>query len=294
MKFLNLLLLISLTYTTKAAKLNVASLNLKWFGIGGEISGELQDEYRQEWLKEFLLPHIEEIDVITFQEIINFKLLENISKEFDFKCLSYKNTYYKHQKVAICYNKNKYTHESLSDYPSYTIDDVGSVNGSRLRPAVILSLKNKSTRNKLANIIAVHLKASANNKSALTRLKQVEIIEAAIARNKSTPTIILGDFNTHKKEKTKLEKDDLDLYKDIFSDSKLTYVKNHLGVTYRVRGVSEHLDHIFVSDSIVATATRVNDACKLSPSNKKRFKNYLFYNRFISDHCLIQSTLTLK
>ncbi len=294
MKKIILSILLLLQVLAHSSQINVGSLNLRWFGLGGEMSGELEDEFRDKWIKEFLRPSLQKLDVITFQEIVDFERLQKLMKSFNFFCLSYKNTYYKHQKVATCYKHNKYIHQELASYPNFIIEEIGSVDNRKLRPALIFKLLNKKTKKLEAIITALHLKASTDKKSALTRLAQIDILENVTASLKGYPVVILGDFNTHQKEDTSLERDDIDLYKDILSTSNLKYVKNHTGVTYKVKGSSKHLDHIFVSNSIIATATRVNDACRLSPRNKKRFQNYLFYNRFISDHCLIESTLTLK
>ena len=292
---LHLLIVATLSFNLQAREIKVASLNLQWFGIGGEHSGLESDEYRHQWVSEFLATEYAGGDVITFQEVINFKLLKKMMKPLKHQCISYEKKFINHQKVAICFNKNKYKAIASPRYPDYIIDELSYVGSKKgyLRPAVYIKLIDKKTNENIANIIALHLKASPNKRSALIRVDQIRALSKALS-GESGHHIILGDFNSHTKEKTSFQKDDIDFYNEILKDNAIKKVDDFNKVTYRVKGRSLHLDHIYISSNISATPIKVNDACKHYGSHLKRFSNFVFYNRFISDHCLIQTKLRLK
>ncbi|MGK0367981.1 MAG: exonuclease III [Thermoproteota archaeon] len=291
MKKIILFCFILLSFESMAKDLSIVSFNIRWFGIGGEMSGSASDEFRTKWLTEYIEKNLSKHDVIVFQEIVIKSALYKIMKPLDFYCRSYTSDSRKHQYVVIC-TKNHLEFVREKYARSYALAAVGSVNNSKLRPAVVGIVREKKTKLKLAHILGIHLKAMGHHTE--TRLKQSRIIRDTINKFKDNlPTVLVGDFNSLNSAATGLFEDDITYMKDIFADAGLRIIRTSKPYTYRVPKLGLKLDHFFISQGTHTTRLKILGPCNKDFKSGHRYDNIEFYNRFISDHCPISLTLHL-
>lgn len=275
MKKLIALSLSLLSLVACASTLNVATMNIEYFGLGGSPAGEFKDEYRIPFLKEFIKNELSEVDVFVFQEIVNKTALYDLMSEQHFSCVSYEHKMPLHQYVVLCYSK-RFTFKSLNqDGLSYNLDDVLAGN-SNMRPGVWGLLQDEQKKMTL-RIIGVHLKAHADGRAL--RLKQVDALSRRLSNeSEQFPTIVLGDFNAH-------ENDKLD-FEGIFSKSNFPMSLARYGeeFSYRTLQTSGAYDQAYLSSEIIYSAM-VKGPCNNINNLGKRFGQIDFYNRTISDHC---------
>lgn len=290
MKLILILIFLSLN-TYSQTQLNVATFNIRFFGLGGEMSSLPTDEYRDNWITEFTNLTLNDRDVIVFEEIVDVLRLKNILSPLKLNCTSYDHENIKHQHVVICLkDRYEFIKENFDD--NFTIEEITTVIDGKLRPAVYGKIKDKVSQKELAHIIGVHLKAAPQFFEA--RMKQVEIIKKYILKmNDHLPIIFLGDLNTHIKELTDNSTDDVTMMENTLKDVDLKLVTNPFPYTYVMSGEGKaKLDHVFVSKSVDVLKVEVGTACK-EIQNTRRFENILFYNRMVSDHCPLMVDLKL-
>ena len=83
----------------KTTKLNVSTINLKWYGIGGFMWNAPEMEFRQENLKQFIDQELGDSDVIVFSEVVrNEDLLDLVSDRMD--CAIYDGGRPRHQHIS--------------------------------------------------------------------------------------------------------------------------------------------------------------------------------------------------
>ncbi len=255
-----------LIFAFSSSALTVTTLNLEWFGRGGEMHGTPQEEFRHPTIKELLETYLQTTDVFVFQEIIDVTSLFSILAGWD--CRTYDIQDLNHQHITTCARPGLISRDSV-------IDAVQVSWGLRPGFRVDLTLTNRKT---LA-VIGVHLKAGQNDSAV--RVKQIEKLMETV--EPGTPMLILGDFNTFPKSKTGLSEDDIAMMKPIFSAQDFTEAggdqATYLGYDRRT------FDRVW-SRNLKVLSHAVRGPCQaygVEPST--RFTLESFYTQFISDHC---------
>jgi endonuclease/exonuclease/phosphatase family metal-dependent hydrolase len=249
--------------------LTITSLNIEWFGRGGEISGTIEDEYRVSYLKKFLLKEIPPSDIFVFQEVTNKELLQNMFS--DYKCYSYDRDT-RHQFVVIC----------VKDYEvlGYKSDELISLASNGLRPAMGVHILYGE---EILSIVGVHLKASP--RSFMKREKQVELL--AMSPLHMDKSIIIGDFNSFPSLATGSDLDDAVKYNDTLSSKNFFHLDNLLP-TY-LNNNKRILDHVWARNVSIEKFD-IYGPCRKDSVNGV-FQSRSYYERFISDHCALQVIL---
>jgi len=274
-----------------AKEFNIATFNVKWFGLGGEISGTQRDEFRGPWIKEYISKNLSQSQAILFQEIVDVDKLKHLMAELNMSCHSYDNSRRNHQHVALCLD-NDFSLEKESFEENYAFEEL-DVTGGSLRPGLRGLIVERRTRKKLFHIMGVHLKA--NSQSSTTRIKQVKIIAQELNKRKSRiPYVVLGDFNTYNSTMNGRSKDDKNVFDEILSQVKLKYVAHKNEYTYRSKSTKLLLDHAWVSQSVEISSVKVGKSCNHYSRSATRFDSSNFFNRFVSDHCPLSFNLNLK
>lgn len=266
----------------KSAQLTVATFNIKWYGLGGNMNGTSADEKRDPHLKEFIAKELGTADAIVFEEIVDLARLEKNVLPTKYKCQSYENSNAKHQKVAICVNK-KYKLLLSEGEPDYIWEDVMI---GRHRPAVVGTVST-STGKPLLQIIGVHLKAMPNFSSV--REEQAKLIAShLVAQSKRIPTVITGDFNTFDNDEDLIQAA-LDEVGDDFAQ--INYPEEY---TFRSGDMLSKFDRFWVSGAVEPVSVpKVWTACNKDieatapepAANGNPYENISYYNEHISDHC---------
>lgn len=245
--------------------LSVTSLNIEWFGKGGEIQGQIEDEYRSERVHDFLTNYLPKSDVFVFQEVTEPTLVKNLFSNKN--CLTYDSSSKNHQHIVVSI--------PLGSLIKKYIQKEVQLGSLGLRPAIEMQILNNK---KLYTIIGVHLKAGPED--TLKRLKQVRLINSNL--KKSHKTVIIGDFNTFEKDRTGLDISDNEYINQIlegFNEVPLGF-NTFLGFGGRLfdRAWIKNLN--LISHNVYGPC---NQNQQLGPYTKIGF-----YSRFISDHCAIQ------
>lgn len=253
-------------FVIQAEALVVTSLNIKWFGRGGKIHGSLDDEYRTEDLKKYINDVLPESDVYVFQEITDKKGLFEIMSEFE--CVSYDAGTSRHQFVVMCSKKGL--------LKSHQVNHEVRLKRWGLRAALIgdYELNGKSIR-----VVGVHLKAG--NSDTSVRLEQIEALQKNIFAN--VPMMIIGDFNTFKKENTLGLEDDSVLISNALG-AEFSLVKNEVH-TYMGFG-GRVFDRVWIK-SLDNPKLQIIGPCKEN-SVESPYSDKSFYYRYISDHCALR------
>lgn len=268
---------------TSLAGTRVTTLNLKWFGVGGELSGKFSDEYRSPWLKEFLKEYLTSTELFIFQEVVDLELLGTLMKQLDFNCHSYSNKSSKHQYVVICLKSTLAIVPEAGD-DNIVFEEVASVDNSKLRPAISGVVINSQTKSPLFHVLGVHLKAGKFESEL--RIKQVKLLAQRVSEFKDKiPTILLGDFNSYSIKENEFQIDDLASFDSILNNVNLSRVNHHFRFSFKSFNYGYLFDHIYLSSNLEFSNIDIFSACNQSFSNSTRYKNISFYNRFISDHC---------
>jgi len=250
----------------KAEALVVTSLNIEWFGRGGEISGLSTDEYRLERIKEFIHEVLPASDIYAFQEITNKEALYQIMDKFE--CISYDAGTLRHQFVVLCSKKGL--------LKSFEVNHDVRLGSLGLRAALI---GNYEIDGEITRVVGVHLKAGWRETNK--RIRQVQELKKSI--NDETPTLVIGDFNTFKKSRTQLLYDDSQFLSAAFGQD-FDLVENEIP-TYMGFG-GRVFDRAWVK-YINKVSASVLGPCK-EDSVVAPFVNEGFYNRFVSDHCALK------
>jgi len=250
------LLVLTLLFPLSAAALTVTSLNLQWFGRGGEIEGEKADEYRQKYFQELIQTQLAKTDVFVFQEVVDVAMLEEILPLW--KCESYERQNLRHQHVAVCARGN-------ISFQSSTIEGV-RLGQPGLRPALRADF---SLQNKKISVIGVHLKAGPEN-SAI-RFKQIDALKKAVG---AESVVVIGDFNTFDADAEEMQK----IFGSEFVQSGGDF-PTFLGFSGRI------FDRVWAR-GLNLQNFKLSGPCAPIPDSQ-RLSRRSFYTRFVSDHCPI-------
>lgn len=283
-----LVLIFFISLYAKAFDFKIATMNIRFYGKGGEVSGELKDEFRDKWISEFIKEELPYYDGILFQEIVDKKRFNKMMNRLSMNCFSYESKAYLHQHVVLCLNK-KYVLETIPSLNSFAYWPVADVYRGKLRPALVGIVKDKSTGKELFTVAGLHLKAREDHSQ--TRIDQIGALAQLISKStKLPPFVVLGDFNTHSAEDTNHRTSDLTLVKSILNSANLIWSEYNEQNTFKLPDVEFQFDHIFISKKLRSFSTKVNGPCN-NDDRGDRFEDYFFYNRFVSDHCPVSTTL---
>jgi endonuclease/exonuclease/phosphatase family metal-dependent hydrolase len=287
-----LVLFMFIAVTAEAFEFNVATMNIRFYGQGAEISGSLKDEFRDKWIIEFIRKELTNNDAIMFQEIVDIKRFSKLADKLNMSCFAYDGSTnkgsYRHQHVVFCLN-NKYDFKRLPQLDGYAYWPVADAYRIRLRPAVVGIVIDKKSKKELFTIAGLHLKARDTHSQ--TRMNQVNELITLIKKNKNLPPfVVLGDFNTHSAQETGRRSSDLTYLKYAFAKVDMEWARHYQENTFRLPEVSFQFDHIFTQSGIRAYSTKVKGPCN-NKERGDRFQDFQFYNRFISDHCPVSTRL---
>lgn len=250
------LLALLIYFPLGATALTVTSLNLQWFGRGGEIEGEKADEYRQKYFQELIQLQLSSTDVFVFQEVVNVPMLAEILPQW--KCESYEPGNLRHQHVAVCARSN-------ISFRSSTIESV-RLGQPGLRPALRADFV---VQGKKISVIGIHLKAGPED-SAI-RFKQVNALRQAVGAD---PVVVIGDFNTFETDSEEVQK----IFGPEFVQSG-GELPTYLGFSGRI------FDRVWAR-SLSLQNFKLSGPCAPIPGSQ-RLSRRSFYSRFVSDHCPI-------
>ncbi len=264
-----LIISLSLLFSFQALSLEVISLNIKWFGRGGDLYGSIEDENRTEHLIDYIHDELPKADVFVFQEIVDKEGLYQIMK--DYECFSYDAGTSSHQFVVMCSKPGLLIRSDVNQ--ESRLDRLG------LRAAVIGDYKDGG--DKVTRLIGVHLKAGRG--STVTRLNQIH--ELKVDLNEDMPTMIVGDFNTYKSDKTFFLEDDSLLISQSLGEE-FTLAKNQIP-TYMGFG-GRVFDRAWGRGFLNLKAS-VYGPCS-GESVEPPYSDKYYYRDFISDHCALKIT----
>ncbi len=279
-----------LTTSISASSLKITTFNIRWFGLGGEITGLRSDEYRDQFIKEFLSTKYINTDIFLFQEIIDTDRLSNIMDGLGHHCVSYRHEQFNHQHLMICLKKSlDIVPEKGDDDFIYPLVD----NRPYLRPAIYGQVVDRYSRKPLVHLVGLHLKAGPT--SIDMRLTQVKNLTKRIKeyKLKNIPVVVAGDLNTYRNSSDDTKVSDLVILGEAFQEVGLTRRTSDYDYTYRSGGSGNSFDHAYVSQTNESKYVEVWRACGKSVYKSKRFDNLSWYQRFISDHCPVSFRLEL-
>jgi hypothetical protein len=264
----NISVIFVLVFSSSCWGFAVTSLNLEWFGRGGEKVGQEQDEYRHGYVRDFLLQKLPASDVFVFQEVVDVGALKDTFHEFS--CASYDENNQMHQHVVICW-KN-----SLHLVASEVIESV-RLGSSGLRPALKVIL---SDGNFEVSLYGVHLKAGRS----YTKKRQRQVFELSKVLGSEQKVIIVGDFNTFTSDRTQLEKDDHIYMDEILTP--LSFTSVDVGAGTFVERPSRVLDRAWYR-GLSLNRSDVYGPC-VDQSVEPPYSLKSFFTRFVSDHCALR------
>lgn len=250
-----------------ATSISITNLNIEWFGSN-------ENEIRSQTIYNFLDVNNLFSDIMVFQEIVNFDLL-NSDIAIGYDCQTYENPNPKHQHIVICVK------------PQYHFDMeiLSQVNmNGRLRPAIhgIISEGNQ----KLIHIFGVHLKAGSSSDMSKIRLEQIKIIENYIQKKKiNDPIIIIGDFNTYGSDSAEMGKQFKSIgIKEVITPEEYSWAS----MTDRfVKFPFAKLDRVWVNNFVTETIAHI-----VGPCNDSTADQISIYNKEVSDHCPVKVTIS--
>lgn len=264
---MKLLLLIVLCWcSSQSHAVTVTSLNIKWYGRGGDISGDASSEYRNKTIKDFVKSFLPTSDVIVFQEITDPEMLMDVFKELD--CFTYSMKSSRHQYVVMCAKEGA--------LKSFEVNHDVRLGKNGLRAALVGNFEFKD-QSKL-KVVGLHLKAGPED----TRTRVAQIIQLQPSLVEDVPTLVIGDVNTYEKTRTKLDKDDSVLINEklIGFDEALNSLPTYMGFGGKVfdRAWGRGLKDLKV---------KVYGPCGES-SDDALYTMRDYYRYFVSDHCALQ------
>lgn len=252
---------------SELSALTVTSLNIRWYGMGGDLGGQPEDETRDESLRDFLFNHLPHSDVFVFQEITNLEMLQEAL--FELNCQSYTPQIKPHQHVVIC-TQPYISQEAKANY------DI-QLERPRLRPALVSNLDLG------VQVIGLHLKAGP--RSWRTRQNQIE------ALTKTTrfleKSIVIGDYNSYRKDVTGANEDDAQIFQQILG--KKSFKDQTPNSPTYVSSANRIFDRVWTKGLKVQEA-KVYGPCK-QDSVQFPYSESDRYVQKISDHCAVQIKL---
>jgi endonuclease/exonuclease/phosphatase family metal-dependent hydrolase len=269
-----------------ASRLSIATFNLRWYGLGGDLFGAFGSETRTETMRAFIDEHMQGFDVLVFQEVVDVALFEEELMP-DHTCATYEGFTGKHQHVVVCHT-DAVSFQLEPDDDDFALE---ALNLGSLRPGVHGRLVAQDGE-PLAHLVAVHLKARED--STDKRLQQAQILADRVdTLDDGLPVILIGDFNTHRADVTGRPEGDEVLMGEILEASgRVQRVEQGVVHTYRERdGVGFRLDQAWIDPSITVLDVQVPGACNLDfATDADRIVE--FYDE-LSDHCPLTLELQL-
>lgn len=262
--------------------LRVATWNIRWYGIGGDVDMP-KAEHRNATLKSYFDANLGDADVVIFEEILDVAMLRAKVVPADWTCSTYTNTTPEHQFVVACLAPGLVlTREADDDDIAFQPVALGT-----LRPAVTGVVRDARTRAPIARLAGVHLKALPN--STARRLEQARILGERFATHADgLPAIVLGDFNAHRAVDTGGTRDDWDLIEEQLG---IPLVETTFANTYRDKAAKAYkLDHLFTDGD--ARDVNVVGPCNLAWETDRAAIEAYFDST--SDHCALIANVTLQ
>jgi endonuclease/exonuclease/phosphatase family metal-dependent hydrolase len=271
-----------------ARELRIATFNIRWYGLDGDLFGSIGTESRNGTIRAFMSEHLAAHDVVVFEEIVDLDLFQEEIMP-GHTCTTYDGFTGKHQHVMLCHT------DAVSFVQEDDDDDFAleALNLGGLRPGLHGKLVDRDGA-PLAHIVAVHLKAKED--STAKRLEQAEILSDRmdVMRAKDDlPVILIGDFNTHRAELTgRPENDEVLLAEILERDDRVRRVEQGVTHTYRERnGVGFRLDQAWLSPDITVTDVAVPGPCNVDFATEPQ--TIVEYYDTVSDHCPLSLRLEL-
>jgi endonuclease/exonuclease/phosphatase family metal-dependent hydrolase len=278
--------------TPEPRKLKIATFNIRWYGVGGDIDHPTA-ETRNPTLKAFVDEHLADADLVVFEEILDAAMLQAEVVPAGWTCSTYENATPKHQFVTGCLAPGLFLTREADD----TNLGYEPVAMNTLRPALAGVVRDASTFAPIARLAGVHLKALPN--STDRRLQQVTILGDRLAeldaKKEALPLLVLGDFNAHRSTDTMRDKDDWTLIAETFEQHPelgLARVDYPFENTYRDKdGKAYKLDHMYLSRASVEGVDVVGPCNLAWPADQAAITQHFDQ---ISDHCPVIANITLE
>lgn len=217
--------------------LKLTTFNIRCFGFNGDYFAPSPSESRISYIKSFLEENYNDTDVFILQEVMDYSLLKDILP-VGFKAYYVPHSYPRHMHVALCC-RDTFEFLNVEIIPNTALDDTKS------RPALYGKLVKNNTF--IAHIIGVHLKSGYEHSD--NRLKQAHAIVDYLNDIKASDLkIIAGDFNSHTKDKTGKDQDDLFFLNEIFQKLDLKNVDQN-NSTYVTAFEKAKLDHFWTNSA---------------------------------------------
>lgn len=268
-----------LLFSINSWALSIASYNLQFYGIGGDLLGKTSDEYRDSYIREIVQNRLPDSDVVFFEEVVSpDRLMEQeILPAAMYRCETYQNErQFKHQHIVVCYKKElnisvEYNREILMGHYG-------------LRPLVIVSVKNSEQKTEV-KIVGVHLKSAGFGEDGQAQQReQLRIFGEWIKKNKPTPLVLIGDFNSHLVEP---------IFNGLGLDNNDQLI--NMPTKYPTHVANLKLDKMIISKSLQDEQNSVWSLKSCSKLSYRRGDSRLyktnFYRRFVSDHCPVRIDL---
>jgi endonuclease/exonuclease/phosphatase family metal-dependent hydrolase len=272
-----------------ARELRIATFNIRWYGLDGDLFNAFGTESRHDSIRAFMREHLAAHDVVVFQEIVDLELFEEEIMP-DHTCVTYDGFTGKHQHVMLCHT------DALAFVPEDDDEDFAleALNLGGLRPGLHGKLV-AADGDPLAHVVAVHLKAKED--STEKRLEQAAILSARLdvlaAKNDGLPVVLIGDFNTHRADVTgRAENDEALLAEILEKDDRVHRVEQGVVHTYREKnGIGFRLDQAWLSPDITVTDVAVPGPCNVDFATDPNA--IVEYYDTVSDHCPLSLRLEL-
>jgi len=265
----------------QASALTVSSFNLQFYGLGGNMRGRPGNEYRDPHIRDFMEKNLFQSDVILFQEIVLVDQLKQKLIPPEYACETYgKRRGEFHQYLVACVKKPwQFTIEAIED-----MDLTGYG-----RPGLAVNLKSKDGQ-AILRLIDVHLKAGTDDSNGQARNSQLAALTAWLGRQDAKiQTVVAGDFNERDPGGLDNQLTAAGLVEAVLGDP--TYISEPTRKNF-------NYDRFYVSRPLreKIRSRSVFQACTKSEMGGKKgddYSDWLFYTRFISDHCPITMDLDL-
>lgn len=252
----------------------LATFNIRCFGYSGNYHSQNKSEHRLVMLRSFLKDNFSDCDIIILQEIMDLSLLKKVFPD-DYKFYYYSHTYPRHMHIVfVC--KPEFDFADITVIPNTALDQTKS------RP--ILHGKLRKHGLFISHIFGVHLKSGYEHTSK--RIFQAQTLKEYISKQTGNdPVVVAGDFNSHNKQKTKQNQDDLYYLNDIFNNV-ITHHPHHKK-TYILPLSESELDHVWTHKF------KVQEITVYDPKNYSSYNSIKKYYDEVSDHLPVKAKLIL-
>lgn len=271
---------------------NITTLNLKWFGIGGNPNAPVK-EFRIQSVKNLISAYLNKTNIFVFEEVVVVNDIPAILPQ-GWSCISYEHPMPQHQHIVMCASPGV-SFAKVSYDNNFTIEEAQGGN-SNLRPAMRVDvLETKSKRN-LFTLVGVHLKAMPNE-TPLRIQQAIEISKDLAKIPQGRPIVITGDLNTFLKSETKQNEDDVELLLKALNSSSQGYFRvphNPNTYTFRSPQFRSQFDHFYVRGTMrVTTIPNVFPVCSATQDGTG-YLNFQFYYKNVSDHCPVTMQIIVQ